>query len=74
MGEPSDLTSAFQWVRVTLNLPGSVGYDPALPLVRKIRSDGLTAVDMVSFFDDGRVFGPNHALVMTGLRQVTSRL
>jgi hypothetical protein len=29
---------------------------------------------MVSFFDDGRVFGPTHSLVAFGLRQVTSRL
>lgn len=68
------LYKRFHWERVVLNLPGSVGYDLALPRVRKIRSDGLPAVDMVSFIDDVRVFSPNRALEMTGLRQVTSRL
>ena len=74
MGSPLDTASAFQWARVELNLPGSPNYNPAIPRVRKVRLDGLTAVDMVSFFDDGRVFGPTQTLVGFGLRQVTSRI
>jgi hypothetical protein len=74
IGDPSDTSSAFQWARVELNLPGASNYNPAIPRVRKIRTDGLTAVDMVTFFDDGRVFGPTQPLVAFGLRQVTSRI
>jgi hypothetical protein len=74
MGHPGDATNAFQWKRIALNLPASVGYNPALPRVRKLREDGLSAVDMVAFFDDGRVFGPTLPLTALGLRQVTSRL
>jgi hypothetical protein len=75
MGDPGDLTNAFQWEHVVLNLPASMGYNPALPRVRKIHTDGLPAVDMVAFFDDaGRVFGPTRPLLVFGLRQVTSCL
>jgi hypothetical protein len=52
IGDPSDTSSAFQWACVELNLPGSSNYNPSSPRVRKIRTDGLTAVDMVAFFDD----------------------
>jgi hypothetical protein len=45
-----------------------------VPRVRKLHADGLTAVDMVAFFDDGRVFGPTLPLTALGLQQVTSRL
>jgi hypothetical protein len=75
IGDPSDTSSAFQWACVELNLPSSSNYNPVIPLVRKIRTDGLTAVDMVAFFNDGRVFGPTQPpLVAFGLRQVTSRI
>jgi hypothetical protein len=70
LGDPADSSNAFQWDHVKLNLPGSENYDPAFPRVRKVRVDGLTAVDMVSFFDDGRVFGPTQPLVTLGLRQL----
>jgi hypothetical protein len=73
-GEPSDQSSTFQWDHVDLNLPGSASYSPAMPWIWKIRTDGSPAVDMVAFFDDGRVFGPTRPLVSLGLWQVTSRI
>jgi len=69
---PSDRTSAFCWELVELNLPGMEGYDPSLPRVRRLRFDGLVAVVLKSYFDDGRVAGPNEDLTRRGLRQVTS--
>jgi hypothetical protein len=52
-GKPTDSSSAFQWDHVELNLPGSASYDPAIPRIRKIWMDGLPAVNMVAFFEDG---------------------
>lgn len=37
MGDPGDRSSAFHWDHISLNLPGSLGYDPALSWVLKIR-------------------------------------
>jgi hypothetical protein len=73
-GDPTDSSSAFQWAHIELNFPGDIHYNPASPRIRKVRTDGLPAVDIVSFFDDGRVFGPTQPLVALGLRQVTSRI
>jgi len=72
MREPSDSTSAFQWDVVILNLPGMGAYDPARPRVIRLRKDGLTAADIVSFYDDVRVFGPTNPIAEQAVRQATS--
>ena len=73
-GDPDDRTSAFCWEAVVLNLPGMEGCDPSLPRVRKVRHDGLAAADLVSFFDDARICGPNQALARLAMRQITSMI
>ena len=73
-GNPSDQSNAFSWAEVVLNLPGDPLYDPGRPRVMKRRIDGLLAADVVSFYDDGRVFGPTELLAKQALRQATSRL
>jgi hypothetical protein len=73
-GDLSDNQSAFQWSRVSLNLPGSDTYNPALLQVRLLWRDGFPALGVISFFDDGRLFGAPKSLVENGVRQVTSRL
>ena len=74
VGRPDDITSAFRWKEVLLNLPGTEHYNPALPRVRKVNESGLSAAGIVTFYDDGRVYGPNEQLAHSALRQITSRL
>jgi len=57
IGAPDDENSAFAWAEVQLNLPKMESYDPGLPRVRHIRADGLLAALILSYFDDGCVFG-----------------
>jgi len=52
-GAPDDVKSAFAWAEVQLNLPGMESYDPGLPQVWHIRTDGLFTALILSYFDDG---------------------
>ena len=61
-GDPAEVENAFGWACVALNLPGDALYDPGRPRVMKQRFDGLLAADVVTFYDDGRVFGPTESL------------
>lgn len=47
-------------------------YDPGCPWVRRIQVDGLIAMIIMSYFDDGQVTGPNCCLAELGLQQVVS--
>jgi hypothetical protein len=51
-GDRFDEENIFQWVRVRLNLPGNLDYDPNLPWVSKVRADGRIAADLFTFVDD----------------------
>ena len=73
-GDPAEAGNAFGWDRVVLNLPGDPAYDPGRPRVMKQRSDEMLAADIVTFYDDGRVFGPTELLTHQALRQATARL
>jgi hypothetical protein len=73
-GDPDEKGSAFAWVLVKLNLPGDDDYDPGMPRIQKIRADGLSATDLVIFFDDGRVIGATEQLANAGMRQSTARI
>jgi hypothetical protein len=53
-----DEGNIFEWVRVRLNLPGNEDYDPNLPWVSKIRTDGRIAAGLFTFVDDLRPTGP----------------
>jgi hypothetical protein len=56
-GERSDPNNPFRWERMVLNLPGSEYYDPSLPWVMKVRSDGHLACEVFVYVDDGRITG-----------------
>lgn len=56
-GNRCDPSNPFRWERVILNLPGSEGYDPSLPWVMKVRSDGHLACEIFVYVDDGRITG-----------------
>jgi hypothetical protein len=61
-GDRHDPANPFQWSRVKLNLPGTVGYDPSESWIAKVRLDGLTACDLFTFVDDERVVGATEEL------------
>ena len=72
MRPPKDLTSAFQWKRVHLNLPFSVNYDPSLPRVILLRKDNEMATRQATFVDDIRVSGRGKSLTTQACRQLKS--
>jgi hypothetical protein len=43
MGDPTCVTNVYQWKEVRPHLPGSVGYDPSMAWVSKVREDGRVA-------------------------------
>ena len=47
----------FAWRTVILNLPGSATYNPRLPWVMKLRTDGHLACEVYIYVDDGRITG-----------------
>jgi hypothetical protein len=49
-------------------------YDPSRPSVMKLRPGNRLAADIIAFYDDGRVFGPDAALARQALRQIVSRM
>ena len=58
-GDKSDPDNIFGWVDVRLNLPGDAEYDPSLPWISKIRSNGDIAADVHPYVDDLRETAPS---------------
>ena len=52
MGEPTDPRNVFCWDHVRLNLPGQEKYDPSLPWVSKVRTDGMIAANSFQYVDN----------------------
>ena len=57
-GDKLDPKNVFGWVDVRLNLPGDTDYDPSVPWISKIRSDGVIAADVHPYVDDLRETAP----------------
>ena len=47
----------FQWEVAKLNLPGSETYDPKLPWVTKVRTDGNLGCEVYIYVDSGQIVG-----------------
>jgi hypothetical protein len=62
LGEPSDETNVFAWDRVKVNVPGSTTYRPGRPWISKRRVDGLIALDIHVYVDDGRSRAPRRRI------------
>lgn len=56
-GRHDDPGNPYQWSEIRLNLPCSKIYDPSLPRVLKVRTDGDMASDSLVYMDDGRSAG-----------------
>lgn len=67
-------SNPLQWKYIRLNLPGSVFYDPTLPWVSKVRSDGILASDFYIYVDDCRSTSPSLDEAWHTLRRISSIL
>jgi hypothetical protein len=56
-GDRHDESNPFQWDRVHLNLPTSLGYDPSLTRVMRLRKDGELATVQATYVDDCHAVG-----------------
>ena len=63
----------FQWHSIQLNLPGTVGYDPTLSWVSKLRRDGNIACVLFTLVDDERVVGPSKELTWQVAHMLTTK-
>lgn len=57
LGDRFDASNPFNWKQCILNMPGTAGYDPTMPWIRKTRDDGTMATDLHIYVDDGRITG-----------------
>ena len=73
-GSKDNPRNPFRWYKVVLNLPGMKKYDPSLPWVFKIRTDGKMAGDLFIYIDDLRVAASNEVDAWEGAHQVCCRL
>lgn len=76
MGNPSDNNNVFQWDHVKLNLPWTQEYDPSMPRVLLLRSDGELATRKVFFVDDihGATRSRNSDPATQAQRQLAKRM
>jgi hypothetical protein len=63
LGDRGDRNNPFEWSQCILNMPGSIGYDPTMPWIRKVREDGCIATDLHVYVDDVRITGATQELV-----------
>jgi hypothetical protein len=75
-GIKDDPNNNLRWKQVSLNLPGSEGYDPKRPWVNKVRSDDPTdlAADLFTFVDDLRPCGPSKREALLAAQRAASIL
>ena len=71
---PSDSTSAFQWSRVSLNIPASLDYNPIKPREQFLRHDGRIVVGCIAFSDDEPIYAPDNGISQRGIRQMCPSL
>lgn len=71
-GDRKDSTNPFRWSYVQINLPGSPDYDPSLPWVAKMRSDGSLAREFYIYVDDVRITAPSEEEIWEAIRRFSS--
>jgi len=71
-GNPSDASNPFQYSECWLNLPGSLTYDPSMPRVILLRTDGEMATKRVTFVDD--IHGASRGTDEDPAREASRRL
>jgi len=73
-GNRLDPKNALRWERAVLNLPGDPAYQPLLPWMYRVRSDGELAGSTLCYVDDLRPVGCSGNACWAVLHQIVSRL
>ncbi len=76
MGDQLDPANPFQWETIRLNLPAASDYDPSMPRVLLLRSDGELATRKATFVDDihGAGRGKEQESTKPAVRTLTSKM
>jgi hypothetical protein len=74
LGDHSLPSNPLHWVRVIVNFPFSLNYDPSMPRVIKVRADGEMSCGTPAFVDDGRLTGVNKDLCDAGAHRFCTRI
>ena len=53
-GDRKALANIFGSMKVILNLPGSIHYDPSILWIYKVRGDRIISADLFFYIDDGQ--------------------
>ena len=69
-----DSTIAFQWSRVSLNIPANIDYDHIKPPVQLLHHDGRITVGCIAFSDDDRIYAPDNKITQTCILQMCPSL
>ena len=70
----TDQSNPFHWASIALNLPCADDYNPTMPRVYKVTSDGKFAAGTVVYMDDGRSCGNTERECQRLGRSLSSRL
>ena len=68
-GDGTDSSNPFRWNHIQLNLSGSKDYDPSLPWLAKVRSDGCLASEFYIYVDDVIITGPSEEEIWSAIRR-----
>lgn len=72
-GSPSSSLNPLRFHGATVNLPGSINYDPSQPWFTISRKDGSPATVLATYVDDERIHGDSYDNVWMAAHQVASR-
>ena len=73
-GDRFDSSNPFRWSYIKLNMPGSNDYDPSVPWLAKVRSDGCLASEFYIYVDDVRITGPSEDEIWKAIRRFSSMI
>ena len=73
-GAPDEPGNPFGFASVKLNLPMSEDFNPTLPFVLKLTTDGRPSGDALTYVDDGRVTARDNGHADACMRRICSRL
>jgi hypothetical protein len=74
LGDHKDPSNPLHWMSTITNWPFTVGYDPSLPRIVRVRDDGEMAAWSPAFVDDGRTAGVTRKICHAAAHRVSTRV
>ena len=71
-GDKTAPNNPFRCSHIQLDLLGSEGYNPELPWLAKMRSDGVITCDFFIYVDDVRITGPSEDKIWKAIQKISS--